>query len=274
MIEKNFLLGLAISIIFTMVIASLSMASSHLSYDDKDSLLLAHGTSSDVITQQNTEPSKPASDLSSIIRQKSPSKAFLFSAVVPGTGEFYSGAKRGIAFVVSEIAFWVTYFALHGRAEELKDGYLNFVDEHIAFEEDSPATSTKNWTLEDYEHATQTDNWHYVYTEHDGNPVDRVGKFYWKDLPEDKIDESGGALISKFRAEAYNKRSSTNRKFKQAKICLGLVVVNHIVSAVDARISAISHNKRASRTSTQLSLTPVLSPSGYSGACLVLSRQF
>lgn len=205
---------------------------------------------------------------------KSPSKAFLFSAVVPGTGELYAGAKRGLFFVAAEVAFWATYFVVHGQAEDLKQDYVDFVDSHILFEEDSPASSTKAWTLEDYEHATQSDNWHYVYTEDNGKPIDRVGKYYWDDLPQDLINEPGGVPLSESqspaRVDAYNQRGSMNDKFKRAKTFLGLVILNHIVSAVDARIAASIHNDRIS----QISLHPTVSPSGYLGAYLTLHRKF
>jgi len=224
--------------------------------------------------QQDTELSNPIADSLSPVLPKSPGKAFLFSAAVPGTGEFYSGAKRGALFVAAEVAFWATYFVLHGRAEELKDDYIKFCDEHIVFEEGSPAGSTKSWTLEDYEHATQSDNWHYVYTESNGKPVERVGKFYWVDLPEDMIDQPGDKPLSEsqsqFRVKAFERRESTNDKFKQAKMFIGLVVLNHIISAVDAKIATSIYNNRISETSVRVSFHPTVSPSGHLGACLTL----
>jgi hypothetical protein len=207
-------------------------------------------------------------------RPKSPSRAFLFSAVIPGSGELYAGVNRGLFFVAAEVAFWATYFVVHGQAEDLKQDYVDFVDSRIVFEEDSPVSSTETWTLEDYEHATQSDNWHYVYTENNGKPIDRVGKYYWNDLPQDLIDEQGGVPLSESqslaRVEAYSKRGSMNDKFKRAKTFLGLVILNHIVSAVDARIAAAVHNDRIS----EISLHPTVSPSGYLGAYLTLHRKF
>ena len=221
---------------------------------------------------------EPVADSLPIVQPKSLGKAFLFSAVVPGTGEFYSGAKRGVLFAAAEVAFWAAYIVFHGDAEELEEDYLKFCDEHILFEEDSPASSTKNWTLEDYEHATQSDNWHYVYTESSGKPVERVGKFYWDDLPEDMIDQPGDKPIaesqSKHRVEAFGKRGSTNDKFKQAKAFLGLVVFNHIISAIDAKIAATSYNNRISEPRAEISFHPTVSPSGHLGAYLTLHRRF
>ena len=163
---------------------------------------------------------------------------------------------------------------LHGEAENLKEDYLDYSDEHILFEGDSPADSTERWTLEDYEHATQSDNWHYVYTENNGKPLDRVGKFYWADLPEDSIDKPGKELVSELRAEAFQKRHSANDKFKRAKVLLGLLVLNHVISAIDARIAATIYNNSVSGPVAGISLHPTISPSGRAGAYLMLHRQF
>ena len=230
------------------------------------------------IVQRNAKLNEPIAASLSSDRPKSPVKAFLLSAAIPGTGEFYSGAKRGLLFVAAEVVFWTTYAVLHGQAEDVKENYINFVDSHIVFEEDSPVNSTETWTLEDYEHATQSDNWHYVYTESNGKPLDRVGKYYWDDLPEDLIGEPGDKPLSESqsqtRVEAYGKRDSMNNKFKQAKLFLGFVVLNHIVSAVDARIAATVYNNRFSEASAEISLYPTVSPLGYVGAYLTLSGSF
>lgn len=235
---------------------------------------LINNPDAEAALQRNRELDEYLAESQSLPQLKSPAKAFLFSAIVPGTGELYSKAKRGYIFVAAEAAFWAAYIVIHGRAGELEQEYVSFVDEHIRFESDSPATSTANWTMEDYEHATQSDNWHYVYTESNGHPVDRVGKFYWDDLPEDMIDEPGSQLVSQSRAEAFEKRHLSNDKFEQAKIFIGLVVFNHIASAVDGRIAATIYNNRASKITAEVSLHPTLSPSGHPGAYLALRAQF
>lgn len=217
---------------------------------------------------------------------KSPGKAFFFSGAIPGVGEFYSKAKRGVFFVAAEVVLWTAYAMLHGRGEELKEDYIGFCKEHIMFEEDSPATSTDEWTLEDYEHATQGDNWRnqdYTYdrvVDGEKQPLERVGKFYWDDLPEDMIvtDPPGGVPIeesqSRSRVQAYDKRMSTNDRFKQAKTLIGLVVINHIISAIDARIVAKIYNNRNSKTEPEISFHPTISPSGYPGAYLTIHGRF
>ena len=255
----------AVALIMALAVPCLASASS-----------LLHNPDAEALAQKNRQLSESLTSSLSSAQPKSPAKAFLLSAAVPGTGEFYSGAKRGALFAAAEIAFWTAYIVLHGDAEDLKDSYIAFVDEHVVFEDEpSPpyATSTADWTLEDYEHATQSDNWHYVYTEENNQPLDRVGKFYWDDLPEDRIDQPGSIdMVSQTRAEAREKRDSQNDKFKRAKFFLGLVVANHIVSAIDARIAATVYNNRIPET--EISLHPTLSPSGHPGARLTLHRRF
>jgi hypothetical protein len=239
------------------------------------SLCSAYDYNYSLINAQNIAI-QSSSNPTSVTYQKSPTKAFLFSAVVPGTGELYVGSKKGFAFIASEIAFWSAYVLLHGRSNDLRDSYTKYVDAHIAFEEDSPATSTKDWTLEDYEHATQSNTWHYVYTESNGQPIARIGKFYWKDLPENWADlsqEEIDKLVSKYRAEAYSDRGSANKKNKQAKICLSMIVLNHVVSAIDARVSAIMKVKNPSQA-TNISFHTFISSNAYPGLYAVMQSQF
>jgi hypothetical protein len=225
-----------------------------------------------LLTSDEKSDSNPIANSLSVTNQKSPAKAFLFSVTIPGTGELYTGStKKGVAFIATEVAFWSAYVVLHGRSKDLNSGYKKYVKEHIAFEEDSPVKSVDGWNMEDYEHATQTGNWHYIYTEKD---VERLGKFYWKDLPEDKLDEPGEDIMTKYRKEAYSKRGSANTKYKQAKRCLSLIVVNHIVSAIDARISAVLHNKQTSQTNTSISIYPFITPNNESGLYVTLNNGF
>jgi hypothetical protein len=231
-----------------------------------------------LLVSDEKDTPKPIADFLTIKNEKSPLIAFIYSAVIPGSGELYVGKKRGIAFMAVEITLWSAYAVLHGKAGDLRNNYVKYVDEHILFEPDSPATSTKNWTLEDYEHATQADNWHYVYTDNNGKPIDRVGKFYWEDLPEDKIDESGEVSLSesnsRYRVEAYSKRGYANTKYKQAKRYLSMVVVNHLISAIDARVSAIMRNRQSSQTATNIYDPPSFFVIDKLGAYLVLNNSF
>jgi hypothetical protein len=240
------------------------------------SLCLADQSYGLLLTSDEKPDSTPIANSLSVSNQKSSAKAFLYSVAIPGTGELYAGStKKGITFIATEVAFWSAYVVLHGRSKDLNSSYKKYVKEHIAFivDEESKVNSVDNWNMEDYEHATQTENWHYIYTEKD---VERLGKFYWKDLSENDIDKLSEEIINKsnYRKEAYSRRGSANTKYKQAKRCLSLIVVNHIASAIDARISAVLHNKRNSQTNTSISIYPFITPNNDSGLYVKLDNSF
>ncbi len=69
--------------------------------------------------------------------EKSPGRAFLLSALVPGAGELYTGAKwRALGFFSIEALGWYGWYNRKTRGEELEDEYKEFANEH--------------WRLEDY----------------------------------------------------------------------------------------------------------------------------
>jgi len=69
--------------------------------------------------------------------EKSPGRAFLLSAVVPGAGELYAGAKwRALGFFGLEALGWYGWYNRKSRGEELEEEYKEFANNH--------------WRLQDY----------------------------------------------------------------------------------------------------------------------------
>ncbi|MCP4584115.1 MAG: hypothetical protein GY839_21085, partial [candidate division Zixibacteria bacterium] len=68
-----------------------------------------------------------------LARQKSPLKAFALSAVIPGMGEIYAGKKTGLLKTALEIGLWSGFFYYNGKAEDKKDEYESYADEHWSF---------------------------------------------------------------------------------------------------------------------------------------------
>lgn len=61
---------------------------------------------------------------------KSPAKAFLLSAVIPGAGELYTGHwARAAAFMGMEALFWSMHFVKKGEGYDLEDEYKADADE-------------------------------------------------------------------------------------------------------------------------------------------------
>ena len=175
---------------------------------------------------------------------KSPNRAFLSSLVVPGSGQLYIGAKRGYLQIAAEVGLLTFYLITHNRANGLRDDYRQEVREHVRF--DGPGTFDTWDEIEDFEHATLFDNWHNVYTDNNGQPLERVGKWYWDDRAAFKNETLGANpdAPSQQRLVALQLRNDANDKFERARTFLGLVILNHVVSAIDARIATKSYNRK------------------------------
>ncbi len=199
---------------------------------------------------------------------KSPTKAFLYSALVPGAGQLYIGAKRGYLQLAAEMGLLAAYFITRNDAQGIREGYRAHVRDHVIFE---GPTKFDDWDpIEDFEHATLFDNWHNVYTDNNGEPLERVGKWYWEDRRAFK-DEERKRHDSPLRKVALDMRLEANDKFQLAKTFLGIAILNHVVSAVDARIAAKSYNKK--HRPFELQLQTSVSPHTVESQ-LVLQKRF
>ncbi len=199
---------------------------------------------------------------------KSPTKAFLYSALVPGSGQLYIGAKRGYLQIAAEAGLLAAYFITRSSAQDLREDYREHVRNHVIFE---GPTKFDDWDpIEDFEHATLYDNWHNVYTDNNGEPLERVGKWYWEDRKAFK-DENRKTHDSPQRKVAYELRMDANDKFQVAKTFLGIAILNHVVSAIDARIAAKRYNRK--QNSLGLDLQTSVSPNSIESR-LVFKKRF
>jgi hypothetical protein len=191
---------------------------------------------------------------------RSPALAFAMSGAVPGAGQFYAGSKRGILYLAAEATFVIAHFVVKRDAEDLRDDYVREVRANVKFD---GVGSFDNWNMEDFEHATLFDNWHNVYTDDDGEPIERVGKFYWKDREDFRsADPAAGDTIpaSELRKVSLDYRNRSNDRFKTATTYAGLILFNHVASAVDAMVTARLRNGNVSRRQTSFHLEPEMTP--------------
>ena len=204
--------------------------------------------------------------------QKSPNEAFLYSLVIPGMGQLYTGAKHGYIYTAAEVGLLATYFILRNSAANTRDEYRDIVRDNIIF---IGPGSFEAWDLiEDFEHASQYENWNHVY-DSDVTRV-RTGKWYWKDLDPSLKDEKDTAIEfdSKHRLEAYDLRKKANDTFQSARTVLGMVILNHVFSAVEARITTKRWNQKHKESgSIQIDLQTDISAGALRGV-LVLRKKF
>ena len=125
---------------------------------------------------------------------KSPNRAFLSSLIVPGSGQLYIDAKRGYIQIAAEVGLLAAFFVTNNNAQNTRDDYRDVVRENVIFE--GPSKFEEWDKIEDFEHATLFYNWHNVYTENNGQPLDRTGKWYWEDRGAFKDDERQEVLYA------------------------------------------------------------------------------
>lgn len=184
--------------------------------------------------------------------RKSPNEAFLYSLVIPGMGQLYMGAKYGYLYTAAEVGFLATFFILRNSASNTRDDYRDIVRQHVVF---IGAGSFEDWDpIEDFEHATQYETWNHVYDSEATR--ERTGKWYWADIDPTLKNEKHGdienkGISSKQRLEAYDLRQQANDTFERARFFLGLAILNHVISAVEARITTKRINARLESTAAQ-----------------------
>ncbi len=196
------------------------------------------------------ETPEKASALSEVIGRSS-KLAFLMSLVVPGLGELYYGAeKRGIAFLAVEAGSWTTYASWLHRGRTIERGFRAFADQHWS------ESSYRAWD-------TNTPQSFYIRTEHLPTKQEDTQQYYeligkydqfvfgWDDGKDAQGKLVGtdysihpSKVISANRLYYEGERNRSNRYLKRATGILGLVVVNHLASAVDASIHARGQHAR------------------------------
>lgn len=208
----------------------------------------------------------PAEEMATAPRRtgKSPGKAFALSALLPGAGEFYAGAKvRAAVFFALEVAGLGMYLNWNGQGNDVEDEFRSRADttwvpgDYLAWRN---STISRNSSIT---HAlpcsTQiVDNGSGASRQVPellkgcgGTEVQQyyelIGKYDqfiagWRDL--EQLESGSPALptqvdsVEKYQSETrldYEiQRDDSNRYLKRASAVSGLILVNHVISAIDA----------------------------------------
>jgi hypothetical protein len=194
---------------------------------------------------------------------KSPGKAFIFSAVAPGSGQLYVGAKRGYVYLGIEAVAWTTSYFFHKSGVQKEDEYMDFADRHwtepavgdsIGV---SPDGNTTYYYEQDYHDRIV------YFREHDkGHYYEDIGKYAYYQVGWDP-----GTL-----SQYLDMRDDSNRLLKNSSYAIMGAVVNHVVSAIDALRMARNHNVSLGH-GVRLNLK-LKGGSHSEGVMLVASRKF
>jgi len=208
---------------------------------------------------------------------KSVPKALLFSAVVPGSGQIYSRSYlKGLAFLVIEAAALTGHFHFNSEGNRLEDrfeadanaqwnenAYWNWMQEIC---DNTPGSSCNSMDdLRSYER----DSFSHFLPEVKNQPYyENIGKYNqfiigWQEFREkilpEEIDEEpftyahyqSGELngkdlrtISPQRTSYTELQDDSDGNFKHATTLASLLLLNHVVSALDAAWTTKRFNRR------------------------------
>jgi len=179
---------------------------------------------------------------------KSPPKALLFSAVLPGAGQVYAKSYiKGIAFLAVEIASWTGYAQYHRRGEDLKRQFQSFANAHwsedeywnwIAQESGYPRSQLDSLRAWERDHFS-----HFLPPQKDQQYYENIGKYDQFNVGWDDTSTPRGR-DSKNRNQYLDLRADSNRNFNRASTGAAIALANHVLSALDAVWSTHRYNKR------------------------------
>jgi hypothetical protein len=208
--------------------------------------------------------------------RKSPWLAAGLSLMLPGTGELYSESYiKSAGFFAVEVALWVLAYKYDQKGNHQTDFFQNFANAHwsvvnyaqYAQSHYSPGNGPYNWLIP----GTEGDppwmrvNWselnrmesdigattagmyysHQLPTYNTQSYYELIGKYPqynqgWDDAPP---SFNYGQQLSAELLYYSGQRGQANTYYTTSSTFVAIAVVNHVVSAVDAALTAGSHNR-------------------------------
>ena len=240
-----------------------------LKYQYATTVLAAPTTGQALLTTFQDEDFGPGDE-----NQKSPFKAFLLSAAVPGLGQYYYGSRvKPFVFLGAEVAVWGLYAKWHGNGRDLESQYEAFNNEHWL-----PASYADYleaaYGVRDDDLIDATEVTHHLPSEQIQQYFEMTGKYDqfawgWDDARREGLDledyvstygTSELAITTDERAPSSanrvtyeDMRDDSNRKFDHATKMIMASIANRLISAFEAyfttkALNSNSHKKAGARS--------------------------
>ena len=176
---------------------------------------------------------------------KSPTKALLYSLVIPGVGQYYCKSYiKGGMMTLAEATFWGLYFYYNGKGDKKTDEYEGYADAHWSeevFREWLSIADTSEHPP--VEHLPPTKDQQYY---------EMIGKYDWfvtgwDDFSGDRTDPDPSQLLGQttpHREYYLDMRADANSFYTTAKYFIGASIFNHVTSALEAMWYAKRSNDR------------------------------
>jgi hypothetical protein len=221
--------------------------------------------------------------LAQIPGYKLPKRALFFSAIIPGAGELYTKSyiKAG-AFFMAEVAAWMVYGSYTNKGQNEEKKFQEYADAHWdpeVWQEwlqnfSGPVDDAHASTMEKYlsgdKSATTKQQFYEMIGKYSAFYVGwdfahyRDNQSFFNSASLDTIEaiQQNSSDIGKY----MDMRDKSNKLFRLARTATNYVIVNHILSAIDASWTAKRHNNTLLEASLKVEqvfyvdhLQPVLS---------------
>lgn len=205
-------------------------------------------------------------------KTKSAKKAFLYSLVVPGAGQYYLGSKiKPVVYLGLEAVFWVGYFSYHNKGVDKEKAYRLFADQYwdpIAYIGSQVDTSgliglfmdscnsdptcngldTSIHTIQDSVFAMEAylGFSHHLQFSKNQQYYENAGKydqFAWGWSDFDPL----GDPLTPLRSDYLSQRKRANDLYGKATTFAMVSLANHVLSAFEAAISTRSYNRKGEK---------------------------
>jgi len=216
-------------------------------------------------------------------RDKSPWLAAGMSAIIPGAGEFYSESYwKSAAFLAVDVVAWAFAYAYDKKGDRQTDFYQNYADAHwsvvryVQYAQTNiipaaardgyaviiPGTAGRvpwdqvNWSELNRMERDIAGVYQVLYYSHtlpphgDQQYFEEIGKYAqfnqgWEDANQGLSSDYETILnnISPMSTYYMGQRGQANTYYEHATTFVGIAIVNHIASAIDAALSASSYNR-------------------------------
>ncbi|MDQ7064012.1 MAG: DUF5683 domain-containing protein [candidate division KSB1 bacterium] len=190
----------------------------------------------------------PQTSADTPLTQKRPFRALLMSAVLPGLGQAYNKTywRMGI-YVGVEVASWFVYVDQTRLGRKLEDEFQQFADQYWSEDRYWAALSAESGI--DINDMARLREWerqnfsHHLPEEKNQTYYENIGKYDqfnigWVDARAHR------ARDSQLREQYTFMRKDSNDAFENARLGATIVILNHIISALEAALTAHLQDQR------------------------------
>ena len=200
-------------------------------------------------------------------KTKSAKKAFLYSLVVPGAGQYYLGSKiKPIVYLGLEAAFWIGYFSYHNKGEDKEKAYRLFADLNwdpakyidslrVVFNDscsndpfcngvDSSIQTTQDSVLAMEEYLGFS---HHLQFSKNQQYYENLGKYDQFKYGWSDFDSLSSNPVTPNRSLYLSERRKANDLYGKATTFAMVSLANHVISAFEAAISTRSYNRKGEK---------------------------